>query len=761
MFSQLALQRCGTMEAAWGVVRASFSSSSFWNSPSCRSGHNQCEGCRSIHELLRWAEVQRRRDHAFEGTSPLGLIHTSFLELDLCAGSSRCQTCRVIRRAFLLSQITGRDVDRLGRPDGQWPIYAAVGLSSSGESRLLLEIQSPKKTWFSATVHLSNEPRPRSRLPRDGSLPALHPNFDELRRVIQNCHANHECTSRYRWSHRNPTWLLRILPNSMVQLVSGPPTLVDYAVLSYSWGDPATMPPAEWARIKGASTNTANGRPVAERLKPFCMRTLPETMQDAITIAASLGYSYIWIDNVCIPKGTDWDKEAGMMHEVYGNAAFTLIASSSTKATDPLLRDRLAWRHRDQAGPLREQWWLHDAEIPLDRVRFEPPVAKRGWTLQEERLSPRVVYWTAQRWYWSCAECQVAEGGDIINTPVSPAQEPRPEPERSPCPRSSHPQRFLTLCHDGDERRLHSEWLDIVKAYTPRDLVAPQDRFLAIAGLAVRFYNAKAAHGGTAAATEEYLAGLWRDDFAKHLAWRVAAAADARHNLQHVAPSWSWASLPLRVQVSAEADFRQAKSFDFIAVEHAEPPSTVPAADLADARSEDPELAYLNRGRAVEERGRAVKVVEVQGRFRRFISDDAARDVSWDSIERSRAVGGSSGRKTVFDFSALPGQSIYARHRGDGRILSRDAHCGEVVGQLDYLAPAAGGKAKSPFDPYVPEGAEKEIVCLEVGELAMLLLVPSRRWGQPESYRRVGVAVGYHHRKGFFYGCETRRIRLS
>ncbi|KAL2116285.1 hypothetical protein VTJ04DRAFT_8452 [Mycothermus thermophilus] len=528
----------------------------------------------------------------------------------------------------------------------------------------------------------------------------------------------------------------------MVQLVEGPQTHVDYVVLSYSWGDPAAMPPAEWARIKGARTMTVNGRPVPERLKPFCMRDLPETMQDAIIIAESLGFYFIWIDNICIPKGTDWDKEAGMMHEVYGNAAFTLIAASSTKATDRLLRYRLAWKYRGHPSPLREQWWLHDDEIPLNRVRFESPVAKRGWTLQEERLSPRVVYWTAQRWYWSCAECQVVEGKEP--QPVSQAADGDP-------PRSC-PQRFLELSRTGDENQLHEEWLDIVEAYTPRDLVASQDRFLAIAGLAVRFYNAKAAHGGSLV-TEEYLAGLWRDDFARHLAWSVTTAVDPRHSLQHIAPSWSWASLPLQVPVRAKIPFTPAKDFAFLTVEHADPPNTGP-----DVNNEDPDLAYLNRGRAMEERGRAVKVVEVRGRFRRFISDDTVREVPWESIERNR------GGRTGFDFSELPGQSIYARHHGDGRILLRDAHSGEVVAQLDYLAPvaaAAGGKTKSRFAPYVPEGAEKDIMCLEIGELAMLLLLPTRRWGQPESFRRVGVVVGYHNRKGFFYGCETRTVRLA
>jgi hypothetical protein len=498
------------------------------------------------------------------------------------------------------------------------------------------------------------------------------------------------------------------------------------------------MPASEWARIKGAGTKTKDGYPVDERRNPFPIWDLPETMQDAIAISASLGFYYIWIDNVCIPKGTNWDTEASVMHEVYGNAAFTLVASSSTKATDPLLYDRLAWTHRSKACKLRGQW-LHNTQMSLNRVRRESPVSQRGWTLQEERLSPRTLYWTSQRWYWVCPERQVTELSELgFQSPTT----------EGPTQMSSSPQSFLELCLTGDEQQLHEEWLDIVEAYTPRDLVEPRDRFLAIAGLAVRFYTAKAGTEGSVI-TEEYLAGLWRDDFARHLSWSVATAVDPRANLQHIAASWSWASLPLRVRTSTKHAFRPSEHFKFLAVEHTLAPPCGPMPHTEKAIKETP----LSRAQAVEERGRAIKVVEVQGRFRRFISSDALH-VSWEAIERKRG-----GSRTSFDFVDFSGQHIYARNQADGRIVSKDAHSGEVVGQLDYLVPDEPPMDR--FTPYVQEGHEKEIVCLELGQSAMLLLVPNRRWGQPESFRRVGVAVGYGNRKGFFYGCETRRVRLA
>ncbi|EAQ87018.1 hypothetical protein CHGG_08271 [Chaetomium globosum CBS 148.51] len=726
------------MASMWDLLRASIPSSGLFWAISDEDPQRQCRGCHEICQLLRWGEVQRRRNNAFQGSSPARIFHSSYSELDVSASQSGCDSCRLIRRALLLEQITRRDADRLAHPNNQWPIYAVLNLSSSGDSALELAIKSPKSVLFSATIRLSNEPRPLHRSPSKG-VSGVRSDLDALRRVIEDCHLNHECSSRYRWSRRNPTWLLKILPDNFVQLVEGPPEPVDYVVLSYTWGDPTTMPPDEWARIKGAGTKTINGRPVPERLNPFQLWDLPETMQDAVMISGSLGVFYIWIDNVCIPKGTNWDTEASLMHEVYGNSAFTLVASSSSKATDRLIHDRLAWTHRSKACQLREMWWLQNTQTPLDRVRFEAPVSMRAWTLQEERLSPRIVYWAGQRWYWSCPECQVVETEELEWAPPAADGAPR-----------SCPQRFLELCRTGDEHLLHEEWLDIVEAYTRRDLVAPRDRFLAIAGLAVRFYNAKAGTGGTVV-TEDYLAGLWKDNFARHLAWSVAAAVDSQHNLQHIAPSWSWASLPLRVHTNTKASFKPSEHFEFIAVDQIDPACT--STTFTRPETGDRSTDYINRGRAVEERGRGVKVVEVRGRFRRFISEDAL-DVSWDDIEWKR------GERSSFNFGAFPGQGIYARNRGNGNIISKDAHSGEVVGRLDYLVPA-NGKPKDELTPYVRVGDEKNIVCLELGELAMLLLVPIDKCGHPETYQRVGVAIGYTNRKGFFYGSETRRIRLA
>lgn len=684
-------------------------------------GQLQCRGCDEICSLLRWGEVQRRKDAGFQGSSQPRIFHSNYRELDLCASKFGCDTCRMIRRAFLLTQITGFGAQSLEDPDQQHPVHVVLNLDPSGDN-LSLSIQSLDNgaTPFLAIVPLSRDKPSAIRDPtRDGGR--LQPDFSELRKVVRDCHENHDCSWKYRWSDRNPSWLLEILPDGHVRVVKGPDSPVEYVVLSYSWGDPAAMPAAEWARIKAAATKSKDGIPVLERLQPFPRYQLPETMQDAIAITDSLGFKYIWIDSVCIPKGTNWDDEASVMHEVYGNAVFTLAASSCTKATDHMLLDRQAWKHRNKACKLRGLWLQND-QPSLDAVRLCSPVSRRGWTLQEERLSPRIVYWAGQRWYWSCQERQVAELNELGRTACHNSQKTW-----------SLPQDFLQVCQTGDTQRLDEEWLDVVEAYTRRDLAHAKDRFLAISGLAVRFYNSKI-ESGEHFATEEYLAGLWRDNFARHLAWSVDKAADPENNLQSIAPSWSWASLPLKVNTKTKQPFTQAEHFRLVRVA-----GQVPALDRS-----------KNRAQAIEDRGRTVKLVEVEGRIRRFVAEGAQK-VFWEQVERR------NGNRTGFNFSVHPGSSLFARNLADGRIVSKEAHRGEIVGQLDYL-PSYGDDEKEFSGAGLPDGAERDLVCFELGDSAMLLLY--RVSGSDDAYRRVGVCTGYGNRKGFFYGCESRRILL-
>ena len=451
---------------------------------------------------------------------------------------------------------------------------------------------------------------------------------------------------------------------------------------------------------------------VKARQAAFPVTDLSETLQDAIAITYSLGLEFIWIDAVCVPRGS-WDAEAGSMHEVYGNAHFPLTSGNTAKATDRMLMEQDAWRDNVHGCRLHDPWILN-TDMPLDEVRQRSPVAARGWILQEERLSPRVLYWCAQRAYWSCSECQRIE-----------AKQPGGiRPTENGTLGLSHPQKFIAVCRTGNSQLLQSEWAALVAAYVHRllsgqglDLV--KNRFAALSGLSVRYLTSSS----SAASRDEYLAGLWRKSIARSLAWQVKTAASPFDSLQHDIPSWTWMSLPLGAEMALSPNVEESSFFQLV---------TEPAV-VEQWTDED-----------VVRNGARVTVLEVLARFRPFIGTFNAVRVPWDGIESDHHPGS-------FDFSLDPTCSMYARN-ATGRILFYEPHKEEVVGQLDYFV----ADEVSCATVEVGEGLERSLYCLEVGVQAMILV--ERMSMEEDRFRRVGVSLGY--RKDFFDDSEVRQLRL-
>ena len=49
----------------------------------------------------------------------------------------------------------------------------------------------------------------------------------------------------------------------------------------------------------------------------------------------------------------------------------------------------------------------------FSRIRAASPLAQRGWVLQEELLSIRIISWSNHGASWSCLESETAEGGHM------------------------------------------------------------------------------------------------------------------------------------------------------------------------------------------------------------------------------------------------------------------------------------------------------------------------------------------------------------
>lgn len=626
------------------------------------------------------------------------LIHNSYKELDLC--SQRCITCRVIRRGMLLNQPMIHEATSLGQyPYKVWATMVGVDVDNMTlDISLQPDLNSPSSTLTSSMTFCAKGETTPAEVPL-ATRADTKAVYDQVRTWAEACNRSHSECGNLNWSHSNPTRLVHIISPSEVQLVDARQGLglVRYTALSYCWGSPG-------------DEETQQGRTTDEnftsrRSRPFAIADLPATIRDAVTMTRGCGLEYIWVDSVCIIQENvdDWFTEANRMHEVYANAHFTICAASVDSASAGLFHTRQAWRYRPEPCQLASQ------RVSARSSSFKELVegsawSSRAWTLQEEYLSPRIVYWTPQRMYWSCSRCFIAEG--------QPSTAPSP-PAIPLLSQSS----FLVASRSG--QGLHERWYDLVESFTKRGLTNPDDKFPAIAGIAMRYRRCRS--------RDEYLAGLWRDTFSRDLAWKTPVyllEVQKRDRGETIAPSWSWASLPgrhpaiMRRQLVTD-DEQRSRS---LLVE--------PRADLAEGVT----MADL-----------AVRGVQVAGRMRPVLSDHSQRQ-DWSEV----SVPSTDGQEK-FAFKSYVDDDIHCVDLSRGLVLAYEAHREETVGHVDYLVDA---------DRLYRGVADVE--CLEIGKTEMLLI---ERCGgiddgaqQLKCYRRVGVS--WRFRSDFFEGNVKVKIRL-
>lgn len=342
-----------------------------------------------------------------------------------------------------------------------------------------------------------------------------------------------------------------------------------YIALSHCWG--TSMPEA-------AKTTTAN---LAQHHDTIDYSTLPFTFRDCIDIARRIGIRHVWIDSVCIiqDSGEDWNKEAAQMASVYSNSYLTFAASSSSNGQGgcrvrnprkhygpvdvPCLKDRAhndydeinqwsKWSKRFKMYKLSDMDTHHRQVIPVAQkktfrvwtynhteereVLSEGPLAKRGWTLQEAMLSPRLVHFCDSTIVWECRcarattsfpwdeEIVWSNGSATLTSDFS---------WRTPGLRN------VEWCRFSNSNEQFEAWTKIVASYRDRRLTKPEDMLPAIAGIAQTI----ATRTG-----DEYYAGLWKSRFAHCLLWqsfsqRADKVPQHMRQCECVAPSWSWASM--------------------------------------------------------------------------------------------------------------------------------------------------------------------------------------------------------------------------
>jgi hypothetical protein len=179
-----------------------------------------------------------------------------------------------------------------------------------------------------------------------------------------------------------------------------PGITADYATLSYRWGHSQTLTTTKStldSRISGISSNS-----------------LPRTIKDALIITRHLGLRYLWIDALCIIQDSakDWEEQSSKMGQIYANAYINISAGSASDTQSGFLNRRELRTIRSCKHPslLDSRPRVICPNIPWpEKIMNKDILNSRGWILQEQVLSRRIINFGPHEVYWECLALSASE----------------------------------------------------------------------------------------------------------------------------------------------------------------------------------------------------------------------------------------------------------------------------------------------------------------------------------------------------------------
>lgn len=350
--------------------------------------------------------------------------------------------------------------------------------------------------------------------------------FEFIERCLEMCDAHHpECTAPIT---QLPTRLIEVYQDDIcyVRLVETTKAQTEsYIALSYCWGVGDNV-----------KTTLANYN---QMLSAIAVATLPQTLQDAIKITRHLKQRYIWIDAICIIQDStsDWEAESATMAAVYRNAYLTIAAGTAAAATNGFLAHQ--YPAAEFPDPFQMPWCTEEGVESVLAARIIPgyemhgeaaediPLETRGWCLQEQLLSTRLLTYREEELYWTClasSSCECSMRDHMASQQIRTAGD-----NRIP---------YASLFQITKEEAC-DKWRYVVENFSLRSLTNESDRLPAIAGVATVIQ---------AITGSRYFAGLWEDSLLPGLMWEserlgcTTLSAEPCASSKYIAPSFSWAS---------------------------------------------------------------------------------------------------------------------------------------------------------------------------------------------------------------------------
>lgn len=316
----------------------------------------------------------------------------------------------------------------------------------------------------------------------------------------------------------------------------------NYIALSYCWGTDRFI--------------TTTSATIDAHKEHFNTSTLPQTFQDAIITTRRLGFRYLWIDALCIIQDSpeDKSKEINTMGAIYSNAVLTIAVVNASRVAEGFLQARsqpfVELPYRCPDGAMGKIQVSVQREISLRKE----PLYTRGWCLQENLLSARILLYTDTEVIWQCQSTPMKR---IDTTHVS-YEDSNPKFSTSPFRRL--PADVFSPIQPSDETQdlsadvsRYATWRSLVEMYSGRKLTVPEDRFPALAGIVSKFEKAW---------SDEYCAGIWKHQFIPSMTWRRTKRFSREYHPQlkaYRAPTWSWASIDGPVEFDSRFDIGNAR----------------------------------------------------------------------------------------------------------------------------------------------------------------------------------------------------------
>jgi hypothetical protein len=170
-----------------------------------------------------------------------------------------------------------------------------------------------------------------------------------------------------------------------------------YLALSYVWGKSTVLLEAD-----------------LDLAKDQLPKNLPQTIEDAILTAKSLGNDYLWVNRYCIPQGDNEERRQQIyqMDLVYNRAQATIIAVAGDEAGFglPGVSNRL--RAPSVSATIGNSLYMSVPPDPAHEIQGSK-WNSRGWTHQEAVLSKRRLIFCEDQVYFECSSMHCYESMDM------------------------------------------------------------------------------------------------------------------------------------------------------------------------------------------------------------------------------------------------------------------------------------------------------------------------------------------------------------